>query len=125
MSVGYDSGTVSASLDRTICRFAIGGDTLTVSDSATGKVLKTVPLDVSPIEKDDRTCVPVRFLAESLGLTVEWDDGAQCAMLYDRDALLESIDSGFTTANRSVPLLEVSAENSSGLRTYSVSVSAL
>lgn len=107
--VGYDSGTVSASLDGTVCRFAIGGDTLTVSDRATGKVLKTVPLDVSPIEKDGRTCVPVRFLAESLGLTVEWDDGAQCAVLYDRDALLESIDSGFTTANRwlaAVPRLQ-------------------
>ena len=107
--VGYDSGTVSASLNGTVCRFAIGGDTLTVSDRATGKVLKTVPLDTSPIEKDGRTCVPARFLAESLGLTVEWDDGAQCAVLYDRDALLESIDSGFTTANRwlaAVPRLQ-------------------
>ncbi|WP_418984080.1 copper amine oxidase N-terminal domain-containing protein [Agathobaculum sp.] len=107
--VGYDSGTVSASLDGTVCRFAIGGDTLTISDMATGKVLKTVPLDASPIEKDGRTCVPVRFLAESLGLTVEWDDGAQCAVLYDRDALLKSIDSGFTTANRwlaAVPRLQ-------------------
>lgn len=107
--VGYDSGTVSASLDGKVCRFAIGGDTLTVSDRVTGKVLKTVPLDASPIEKDGRTCVPVRFLAESLGLTVEWDDGAQCAVLYDRDALLGSIDSGFTTANRwlaAVPRLQ-------------------
>lgn len=107
--VGYDSGTVSASLGGKVCRFQVGGDTLTVSDRATGKVLKTVPLDVSPIEKDGRTCVPVRFLAESLGLTVEWDDGAQCAVLYDRDALLESIDSGFTTANRwlaAVPRLQ-------------------
>ena len=107
--VGYDSGTVSASLDGTVCRFAIGGDTLTVSDRVTGKVLKTVPLDASPIEKDGRTCVPVRFLAESLGLTVEWDDGAQCAVLYDRDALLGSSDSGFTTANRwlaAVPRLQ-------------------
>ena len=107
--VGYDSGTVSASLDGTVCRFSIGGDTLTVSDRVTGKVLKTVPLDASPIEKDGRTCVPVRFLAESLGLTVEWDDGAQCAVLYDRDALLGSIDSGFTTANRwlaAVPRLQ-------------------
>lgn len=107
--VGYDSGTVSASLGGKVCRFAIGGDTLTVSDRATGKVLKTVPLDTSPIEKDGRTCVPVRFLAESLGLTVEWDDGAQCAVLYDRDALLENIDSGFTTANRwlaAVPRLQ-------------------
>lgn len=107
--VGFDGGTVSASLGGKVCRFAIGGDTLTVSDRATGKVLKTVPLDTSPIEKDGRTCVPVRFLAESLGLTVEWDDGAQCAMLYDRDALLESIDSGFTTANRwlaAVPRLQ-------------------
>lgn len=98
--VGYDSGTVSAALDDTVCRFEIGGDTLTVSDKSTGEVLNSVPLDAAPIEKDGRTCVPVRFLAESLGLTVEWDDGAQCAVLYDRDALLESIDSGFTTANR-------------------------
>ncbi len=98
--VGYDSGTVSAVLNGTVCRFEIGGDTLTVSDAATGEVLNTVPLDASPIEKDGRTCVPVRFLAESLGLTVEWDDLAQCAVLYDRDALLESLDSGFTTANR-------------------------
>lgn len=107
--VGFDGGTVSASLGGKVCRFAIGGDTLTVSDRATGKVLKTVPLDTSPIEKDGRTCVPVRFLAESLGLTVEWDDGAQCAVLYDRDALLENIDSGFTTANRwlaAVPRLQ-------------------
>lgn len=107
--VGFDGGTVSASLGGKVCRFAIGGDTLTVSDRATGKVLKTVPLDTSPIEKDGRTCVPVRFLAESLGLTVEWDDGAQCAVLYERDALLESIDSGFTTANRwlaAVPRLQ-------------------
>ena len=107
--VGFDGGTVSASLGSKVCRFAIGGDTLTISDRATGKVLKTVPLDVSPIEKDGRTCVPVRFLAESLGLTVEWDDGAQCAVLYDRDALLENIDSGFTTANRwlaAVPRLQ-------------------
>lgn len=107
--VGFDGGTVSASLGGKVCRFAIGGDTLTVSDRATGKVLKTVPLDTSPIEKDGRTCVPARFLAESLGLTVEWDDGAQCAVLYDRDALLESIDSGFTTANRwlaAVPRLQ-------------------
>ena len=56
--VGYDSGTVSASLDGKVCRFAIGGDTLTVSDRVTGKVLKTVLLDTSPIEKDGRTCVP-------------------------------------------------------------------
>ena len=87
----------------------VGFDGGTVSDKATGKVLKTVPLDTSPIEKDGRTCVPVRFLAESLGLTVEWDGGAQCAVLYDRDALLESIDSGFTTANRwlaAVPRLQ-------------------
>lgn len=65
--------------------------------------------DVQPFFEDGRTCVPVRFLAESLGLTVEWDDGAQCAVLYDRDALLESIDSGFTTANRwlaAVPRLQ-------------------
>lgn len=39
--VGFDGGTVSASLGGKVCRFAIGGDTLTVSDKATGKVLKT------------------------------------------------------------------------------------
>ncbi len=34
-------------------------------------------IDVTPIVKDDRTLVPVRFIAESIGASVGWDDPTQ------------------------------------------------
>ncbi|MCI5892096.1 MAG: copper amine oxidase N-terminal domain-containing protein [Clostridiales bacterium] len=40
-------------------------DIMTVND-------KSIQMDTSAIIKDDRTYIPVRFVAEALGLTVEW-----------------------------------------------------
>jgi cell wall-associated NlpC family hydrolase len=34
---------------------------------------KTVPMEVAPVVVNDRTLVPVRFIAESLGASVTWD----------------------------------------------------
>ena len=99
-AVDYDSGAITAVKDGTRCDFALGGDTLTLSDNATGAVLETVTLDAEPYEKDGRTYVPVRFFAEAFGLTVQWDNDAQTAVLYDRDALVEQIDARFTVVNR-------------------------
>jgi hypothetical protein len=38
-----------------------------------GKTERSLLLDVAPVILDGRTMVPVRFLAEALGLTVDWD----------------------------------------------------
>lgn len=98
--VDYDSGVITAVKDGARCDFTLGGDTLTLFDDATGAVLETVALDTAPYKKDGRTYVPVRFFAEAFGLTVQWDNYAQMAVLYDRDALAEQIDARFTVVNR-------------------------
>lgn len=99
-AVDYDSGAITAVKDGTRCDFTLGGDTLTLSDDTTGAVIETVALDAAPYEKDGRTYVPVRFFAEAFGLTVQWDDYMQTAVLYDKDALAEQVDARFTVVNR-------------------------
>lgn len=99
-AVEFDSGAITAVKDGTRYDFTLGGDALTLSDNATGAELKTVTLDAAPYEKDGRTYVPVRFFAEAFGLTVQWDDYRQVAVLYDRDALVEQIDEEFSIVNQ-------------------------
>ena len=43
----------------------LGSDVLTVNN-------KSSQMDTTAIIKDDRTFIPVRFVAEALGLEVEW-----------------------------------------------------
>lgn len=99
-TVEYASGAITAVKDGTRYDFTLGGNTLTLSDDTTGAELKTVTLDAAPYEKEGRTYVPVRFFAEAFGLTVQWDDYRQVAVLYDRDALVEQIDEDFSIVNQ-------------------------
>lgn len=48
-----------------IIKLTLDSDIMTVND-------KPVQMDTSAIIKDDRTYIPVRFVAEALGLNVEW-----------------------------------------------------
>ena len=45
------------------------------------------------------TFVPVRFFAQAFGLTVQWDEQEQTAVLYDREALTAALDERFTVVN--------------------------
>lgn len=97
--VTYDAGAITAKKGGETLSFALGGKQLTVTDSA-GKTVKTVQLDTAPYKKGGRTYVPVRFFAEAFGLTVQWDQDMQTAVLYDRAALVSDIDSKFTVLNK-------------------------
>ena len=44
---------------------------------------ETKVLDAAPINRNSRTMLPVRFLAENLGATVEWNDATKTATLKD------------------------------------------
>lgn len=44
-----------------------------------------IKLDVAPMIVNDRTMVPLRFIAESLGKQVGWDSGAYTAIIIDYD----------------------------------------
>jgi hypothetical protein len=41
-----------------------------------------IPLDVAPEVVNDRTFIPLRFVAEAFGCKVEWDDLTQTAKVF-------------------------------------------
>jgi len=45
--------------------------------------------DVAPVIKNDRTMLPVRFIAEALGAKVEWDDEADKVTIIKGDNVIE------------------------------------
>lgn len=113
--VTYDAGKITTKKDGETLSFSLDGKQLTVTDSA-GKTVKTVQLDTAPYKKGGRTYVPVRFFAEAFGLTVQWDQDMQTAVLYDRAALVSDIDSKFTVLNKWIKA-QPSTENARTLRT--------
>ena len=73
------------------------GETQTVAAGLAGKSItmrigdpqievdgQAVLLDVPPQIVNDRTLVPVRAVSESLGSSVEWDEGAQTVYIYSQ-----------------------------------------
>lgn len=113
--VDYNAGAITAKKNGQTLAFSLGGKPLTGTDSA-GKTVKTMQLDTAPYKKDGRTYVPVRFFAEAFGLTVQWDQDMQTAVLYDRAALVSDIDSKFTVLNKWIKA-QPSTENAKTLRT--------
>lgn len=98
--VDYNAGAITAKKNGQTLAFSLGGNQLTITDDSTGKVIKTTAVDSAPYKKRGRTYVPVRFFAEGFGLTVQWENSVQTAVLYDRDALIADIDSHFTVLNQ-------------------------
>ena len=113
--VDYNAGAITAKKNGQTLAFSLGGKQLTATDSV-GKTVKTVQLDTAPYKKGRRTYVPVRFFAEAFGLTVQWDQDMQTAVLYDRAALVSDIDSKFTVLNKWIKA-QPSTENARTLRT--------
>lgn len=113
--VDYNAGAITAKKDGETLSLTLGSKQLTVTDS-TGKVVKTTSIDTAPYKKGGRTYVPVRFFAEAFGLTVQWDGYYQTAVLYDREALVNDIDSKFTVLNKWIKA-QPSTENAKTLRT--------
>ena len=113
--VDYNAGAITAKKNGQTLAFSLGGKQLTATDSV-GKTVKTVQLDTAPYKKGGRTYVPVRFFAEAFGLTVQWDQDMQTAVLYDRAALVSDIDSKFTVLNKWIKV-QPSTENARTLRT--------
>ncbi|MBQ9428658.1 MAG: copper amine oxidase N-terminal domain-containing protein [Clostridia bacterium] len=104
-------GTVNSGVapqGQTIVKLTIGSNTAYVNGEA-----KT--LDVAPLIENSRTLMPLRFIAESLGATVEWDGATSTATLTTADVTL-LITLGQTTAyvNGQAKTLDVPAESRNG-----------
>ena len=69
-----DSQTVSAVLDENIISMTVGS--IKAEKNGMG-----ITLDVPPVIMNDRTLVPVRFIAESFGAAVDWDAETQTVVI--------------------------------------------
>lgn len=49
-------------------------------------------MDTAPFLKNSRTFVPIRFVAEGMGLNVDWDNDTQEVTVYGRKIYFESAD---------------------------------
>lgn len=80
--VNFDenTGTVSSTKGETGIAFKIGEPQAEIT---TQKNTETIILDAAPVIIDDRTLVPIRFVAESLGATVVWDDANREVVIVD------------------------------------------
>lgn len=78
-----ETQTASAALSDKTATVTIGS----YSASANGSKLK---LDVAPIIQNDRTLVPLRFISESLGANVDWDDNARKVIITQGNFLSNS-----------------------------------
>ena len=74
--VGWDGATSTATVKTatTEIKIAIGANSATVNG-------KTVELDAPAFIQNGRTYMPVRFVAEKLGATVDWDSATSTATL--------------------------------------------
>lgn len=57
--------------------------TLKIGEKQAYKNQEEITMDVPAMLKNDRTFVPVRFLAESFGLTVEWEEQTQTVLIQE------------------------------------------
>src|SRR5215470_948133 len=69
-SVVYDNGTINATGDGHDIQLHIGSNTAFVDG-------QTRELDVAPFIVGERTLVPLRFISESLGANVAYDDASR------------------------------------------------
>ena len=77
------SGTAQAASGSGISmEFVIGQNTYTINGV-------TTTMDVSPMVIEDRTMLPIRFVAEPLGAAVRWDPGTEKVTVQLMDTIIE------------------------------------
>ena len=85
-----ETSTVVISDSSTTVRLSIGSDIMyqSVTDEANGGSFSfEVPLDTPPMIINDRTCLPVRAVAEAFMATVDWDASTGTVMIITADLL--------------------------------------
>ena len=78
-------------------------------------------LDASPVIKNSRTMLPVRFVAEAFGASVAWDGATSTATLTGNDGSVVSIKIGASVATvngKEMPLDSPAYIDASTSRTY-------
>ncbi|GBF34107.1 hypothetical protein DCCM_3219 [Desulfocucumis palustris] len=68
---------------------------------------KTVTMDAAPYTANDRTYVPVRYLAEALGMTVEWNKASQTVSLKGKKEIKLVVNSKTMLVNGNPTKMDV------------------
>lgn len=78
-SVVYSNGVINATSGNQTIQLQIGSTTATVDGNSE-------QLDAAPFVQGDRTYVPLRFISEALGATVNWDDNTETVYISSSTA---------------------------------------
>lgn len=62
---------------------------LTIGSTVAEVSGKTIYNDVAPLVINDRTMLPARFVAENLGVDVQWDADKECVIIDGRNRYIE------------------------------------
>jgi hypothetical protein len=106
-----DKYTPEAMTKIVLTSFVIGTDTYTVKDGDT-KTIKT--MDVAPYVKNDRTYMPVRYVANSLGVpdeNISWDDSTQTVTIAkDKKVVKLTVDDPVMLVDNNPVQMDVAPE---------------
>ena len=83
-----ETRTIKAKQGDVQIELQIGND---VAKKTVNGSTQSIKLDSAPVIVDNRTLVPLRFIAESLGKTVAWDGVNRTAVIIDYDYFLNSV----------------------------------
>ncbi len=82
------TNTVTATKAEKVMQLQIDNNVATVK---TGNDVEKIELDAAPVIIDGRTLVPARFISETLGLKVGWDEATQTVVILDTKIVLDII----------------------------------
>lgn len=83
--------TITAMNDDKIISLAIDSTIATIEDRENSQK-ETIELDAAPVILDNRTMVPVRFIAESLEKEVAWDANNRTVIIIDFDKVTKELE---------------------------------
>lgn len=73
---------------------------LTIDEQTASVFGESVLNDVAPVVRNDRTMLPIRFVAEALGAAVEWNDSLRKITITKEELIIEIfVDSPFALVN--------------------------
>ncbi len=97
--VRYDdeTQTVTAEKDGTVLNFVIGQESISVTkDGET----ETVAADAASYIENQRTMIPVNFVAKAFGFLVGWDETERAVVLIDADKLIDAYAGKFSVMDQ-------------------------
>lgn len=56
--------------------------TRTIVDPDGSRYIETIQMDIAPVEREDRTCIPLRWVGEALGAAVHYEEATQLVRIH-------------------------------------------